>query len=78
MLGLFFIMPVIVYDLQENDPLNGFKSWFYWCLRNNPIIFQIPFGILSDFFGRKRVIVAGLLLFSLGSFLPQYQQIPQN
>ena len=29
MLGLFFIMPVIVYDLQENDPLNvGLKAGF--------------------------------------------------
>ena len=70
MLGLFFIMPVIVYDLQENDPLNvGLKAGFvigaYGITR---AIFQIPFGILSDFFGRKRVIVAGLIIFSLGSF----------
>lgn len=71
MLGLFFIMPVIVYDLQENDPLNvGLKAGFViGAYGITQAIFQIPFGILSDFFGRKRVIVAGLLLFSLGSFL---------
>ena len=70
MLGLFFIMPVIVYDLQENDPLNvGLKAGFViGAYGITQVIFQIPFGILSDFFGRKRVIVAGLLLFSLGSF----------
>ena len=70
MLGLFFIMPVIVYDLQENDPLNvGLKAGFViGAYGITQAIFQIPFGILSDFFGRKRVIVAGLLLFSLGSF----------
>ena len=70
MLGLFFIMPVIVYDLQENDPLNvGLKAGFViGAYGITQAIFQIPFGILSDFFGRRRVIVAGLLLFSLGSF----------
>ena len=70
MLGLFFIMPVIVYDLQENDPIDvGLKAGFViGAYGITQAIFQIPFGILSDFFGRKRVIVAGLLLFSLGSF----------
>ena len=70
MLGLFFIMPVIVYDLQENDPLNvGLKAGFVICAYGiTQAIFQIPFGILSDFFGRKRVIVLGLIIFSLGSF----------
>ena len=70
MLGLFFIMPVIVYDLQENDPLNvGLKAGFViGAYGITQAIFQIPFGILSDFFGRKRVIVVGLIIFSLGSF----------
>ena len=80
MLGLFFIMPVIVYDLQENDPLNvGLKAGFViGAYGITQAIFQIPFGILSDFFGRKRVIVAGLLLFSLEAFLPQYLQIQRS
>jgi MFS family permease len=30
---------------------------------------QIPFGLLSDRFGRKKVIYVGLLLFALGSFI---------
>ena len=30
-------------------------------------LFQIPFGMLSDRIGRKRVIVAGLLIFAAGS-----------
>jgi len=70
MLGLFFIMPVIVYDLQENDPLDvGLKAGFViGAYGITQAIFQIPFGILSDLFGRKRVIVAGLIIFSLGSF----------
>ena len=32
-------------------------------------LLQIPFGLASDRLGRKRVIVAGLLVFALGSFV---------
>lgn len=32
-------------------------------------VLQIPFGMASDRFGRKPVIVFGLLLFALGSFV---------
>ena len=32
-------------------------------------LLQIPFGWASDRFGRKPVIVVGLLLFALGSFV---------
>ena len=32
-------------------------------------IFQIPFGILSDYFGRKGIIAFGLALFGLGSLI---------
>ncbi|HWU84502.1 MAG TPA: MFS transporter, partial [Rhodocyclaceae bacterium] len=32
-------------------------------------LLQIPMGLLSDRFGRKRVIYAGLLMFALGSFV---------
>lgn len=32
-------------------------------------ILQIPFGLLSDRFGRKRMIYIGLALFALGSFI---------
>src|SRR6266568_4106283 len=32
-------------------------------------ILQIPYGMASDRYGRKRVIVIGLLVFALGSFI---------
>jgi len=35
-------------------------------------LLQIPFGLLSDKFGRKRMIVIGLLLFALGSAVAAY------
>jgi predicted MFS family arabinose efflux permease len=33
------------------------------------MIFQVPFGIISDKLGRKGTIVIGLILFALGSFI---------
>ena len=32
-------------------------------------VFQIPFGMSSDFFGRKKVIYFGLVIFVLGSII---------
>ena len=32
-------------------------------------ILQIPFGLLSDRFGRKKIIIIGLILFATGSFV---------
>src|SRR5205814_3724871 len=32
-------------------------------------ILQIPYGMASDRYGRKRAIIVGLLLFALGSFI---------
>ena len=69
MLGLFFVMPVIVYDLQKDGSLNegvmaGFVIGAYGITQ---AIFQIPFGMLSDFYGRKKIIIIGLLIFCLGS-----------
>ncbi len=35
-------------------------------------LFQLPFGMLSDRYGRKNIIYVGLLLFALGSFVSGY------
>ena len=71
MLGLFFVMPVIVYDLQTSNSMDlGLKAGFViGAYGITQAIFQIPFGILSDFFGRKKVIVIGLIIFSIGSLM---------
>jgi MFS family permease len=71
MLGLFLILPVFsVYAAGlpggDNLALVGFALGAYGLTQ---AIFQIPFGIASDIFGRKRVIVIGLLVFALGSFV---------
>jgi MFS family permease len=71
MLGLFLILPVFsVYAKTlpggDNLALVGFALGAYGLTQ---AFFQIPYGIASDIFGRKLVIVIGLLVFALGSFV---------
>jgi MFS family permease len=69
MLGLFLILPVFALHAQTipggNDlTLVGIALGAYGLTQ---AMFQIPFGMASDAFGRKRVIIFGLLLFAAGS-----------
>lgn len=69
MLGLFLILPVFAIHAQtlpggDNLTLVGLALGAYGLTQ---AIFQIPFGMASDAFGRKRVIIIGLLLFAFGS-----------
>jgi MFS family permease len=69
MLGLFLIMPVLsVYAKDvpggESAVLVGLALGIYGLTQ---ALFHLPYGWLSDRLGRKPVIVAGLLVFALGS-----------
>lgn len=71
MLGLFLILPVFsVYAHSipggDNVTLVGLALGIYGLTQS---FGQIPFGIASDKFGRKRIIVIGLVLFAIGSFI---------
>jgi MFS family permease len=71
MLGLFLILPVFAVHapaLRGGDDLTlvGLALGAYGLAQG---VLQIPFGMASDRYGRKRVIVIGLLLFAAGSFL---------
>lgn len=71
MLGLFLILPVFSIHAQtlpggHDLTLVGIALGAYGLTQ---AMFQIPFGMASDVFGRKRVIVFGLLLFAAGSVL---------
>ena len=68
MLGLFMFLPVFSVHAHEyagHTPLLiGVAIGIYGLTQG---VFQIPFGILSDRFGRKAVIATGLVIFVLGS-----------
>ncbi len=70
MLGLFMILPVFslhAHDYAGATPvLIGLAIGIYGLTQG---LFQLPFGFLSDRFGRKTVIVGGLLIFCAGSIL---------
>ena len=70
MLGLFMILPVFSLHAQEYTAatplLIGLAIGIYGLTQG---LFQLPFGFLSDRFGRKRVIVAGLVIFCIGSIV---------
>lgn len=69
MLGLFLILPVFAVHAHgmpggDNTMLVGMAFGAYGLTQ---AFLQIPFGAASDRFGRKPVIVFGLLLFVVGS-----------
>lgn len=70
MLGLFMVLPVLTlygdYYRHASPLLLGIALGAYGF---SQALLQIPFGILSDRIGRKPVIAAGLLVFTLGSVL---------
>ena len=70
MLGLFMLFPVMsIYaaDYESVTPfLIGMAIGIYGLTQ---AIFQIPFGYLSDRFGRKPILLAGLLVFLIGSIM---------
>ena len=70
MLGLFLILPVFAVHAQglpggDDVRLVGLAMGAYGLTQ---AFLQIPFGWASDRYGRKRVIVLGLLVFAAGSF----------
>ena len=71
MLGMFLILPVFAIYAHglpggNNQTLVGLALGAYGLTQ---AILQLPFGMASDRWGRKRVIYFGLLLFVIGSFV---------
>jgi MFS family permease len=69
LLGLFLVMPVFALEARRypggDDPaLIGLAMGIYGLTQG---LLQIPFGMASDRWGRKRVILFGLIVFAMGS-----------
>jgi MFS family permease len=71
MLGLFLVLPVFSLEARKypggDDPaLVGLAMGIYGLTQG---FLQIPFGVASDRFGRKRIMVIGLLIFAAGGVM---------
>lgn len=71
MLGLFLVLPVFMLEARKypggDDPaMIGLAMGLYGLTQ---AVFQLPIGLASDRLGRKRIIVAGLLVFAAGSLI---------
>lgn len=71
MLGMFLILPVFALYAEhlpggDNHMLVGLALGMYGLTQ---ALFMIPFGMASDRIGRKKVIVFGLIVFAIGSFV---------
>lgn len=70
MLGLFMLMPILAIYGQE---LSGVTPmWIGLAIGAYGLtqaLFQIPMGWLSDRYGRRRIIVLGLIIFAIGSVI---------
>lgn len=70
LLGIFLILPVFSVYAQEYPgstlTLSGIAFGIYALFQS---LLQIPFGWASDRYGRKIILVSGLIIFSAGSFI---------
>lgn len=70
MLGLFMVLPVLMLYGEQYEratpALLGLALGIYGLTQ---ACFQIPLGLFSDVIGRKPVIIAGLVIFAIGSLV---------
>jgi predicted MFS family arabinose efflux permease len=68
MFGLFMILPVFSLYAEKMDNITPFLIGLAISIYGlTQALFQIPFGLLSDKFGRKPLLLIGLSLFIVGS-----------
>jgi len=69
-LGLFIVLPVLsIYALSLPGATTTLVGIVIGGYAITQMIFQVPFGMMSDKLGRKETIIMGLLLFAIGSIL---------
>ncbi len=69
-LGLFLVLPVIsVYAINLQGATSTLVGIVVGGYALTQMIFQVPFGIMSDKLGRKGTIITGLIIFAIGSLI---------
>jgi len=69
-LGLFLVLPVLsVYALELENATGFLVGIIVGGYALTQAIFQVPFGTMSDKFGRKPTILFGLVIFIIGSII---------
>ncbi len=73
LLGLFMVLPVLALYVSRipaaTPSLIGLAAGIYGFTQ---ALLQLPFGLLSDYFGRKPIILIGLGIFAIGSLIAAY------
>ncbi|MFP5307487.1 MAG: MFS transporter [Gammaproteobacteria bacterium] len=71
MIGMFMVLPVFaLYAADLPEPAQGWQIGLAIGVYGlTQAILQVPMGMASDRFGRKPVIVTGMLIFAAGSWL---------
>ena len=69
-LGLFLVLPVLsVYAINLEGATTTLVGVVIGGYALTQMIFQVPFGIISDKLGRKGTIIMGLIIFAIGSLV---------
>ena len=68
--GLFLVLPVIsIYAVNFTNSSTFLIGIAVGCYALTQMIFQVPFGMISDKLGRKTTIIIGLIIFIIGSII---------
>ena len=66
--GLFIVLPVLsVYALEMEGATAFLAGVVVGGYALTQALFQVPFGLMSDKFGRKKTLLFGLIIFIIGS-----------
>lgn len=70
MLGLFMVLPIFaLYETKISGATASLLGLAIGIYGFTTALLQLPYGILSDYFGRRSIILCGLIIFAIGSLV---------
>jgi len=74
MLGLFMILPVLPLFAEQLEGATPALIGLAMSIYGLPqVLLQIPFGLMSDRYGRKKLLLSDCFCFSLAAWLLRYR-----